>query len=85
MGAVEDAALGDDDPVARSDGDQFELSAAVDLERAEVAGVETDHGGVERRRARELFGVVRLDEGVQAKLARDAHQLAHLRVVEVAK
>ena len=39
--------------------------AAVDLERREVAGVDADHGRAERGRARELVGVVRLDERVE--------------------
>ena len=56
--------------VARRVGDQGELGAAVDLEGAEVACVDADDPGAERDRTRELLGVVRLDEEVEAELVR---------------
>ena len=85
LGAGVDARLGDHDPVAGGAGDELELEAAVDVERREVAGVDSDHGRVERDRAVELLGVVRLDERVEAEGGRLAHQRGTRRVVEVAK
>ncbi len=85
MGTVEDSALGHDDAVARSSCDELELPAPVDLEGAEVAGVQPDDRRAERGRARQLLGVVRLHERVEAELAGDREELASLSVVEVAE
>ncbi len=62
-----DRALGDQHPIARRTGDQLELAAAVEIERREVARVDADHRRVECDGTRELVGVVRLDERVQAE------------------
>ena len=65
--AMEDPALCDDHPVARSRGDELELRTPVDGEGSEIAGVQPDHGSVECGGARELLGVVCLDERVEAE------------------
>jgi hypothetical protein len=83
--SVKDAALGDDDPVTRGRCDELELRAPVDREGSQVAGVEPDHGSVECGGARELLGVVCLDERVEAKLGGHLQQLARLCIVEVAE
>ena len=57
----------------------------VDPERAEVAGVDPDHRGVEGEGAVELGRVVRLDQRVEGELAGGARQRGQLPVVEVAQ
>ena len=83
--AVRDAALGDDRPVARGARNEVELHGTVDLERAQVARVHADHLGVERNRACELVGVVRLDEQVEPEGVRLVHEQAGAPVVDVAQ
>ena len=48
------------------------------VEGREIAGVDPDHGRPEDDRTLELVGVVRLDERVEAELARHAEQRPHL-------
>ena len=62
------AALGDDDPVARCPRDELELSGAVDPECRQVAGIDADHGGAEPHRTVELAGIVSLHERVEPEL-----------------
>ena len=85
LGARGDAALGDDDPVARRALDEGQLRLPVDLERGEVAGVDPDDVRAELDRALELRRVVRLDQRIEAELGRCGEQPAHALVVEVAQ
>ncbi len=80
-----DRALGDQDPVARSVGEQPQLGLPVDAERGEVAGVDADDRRAERRRALEFDGVVRLDQRVEAERARVFEQRGGGSVREVAQ
>ena len=50
MRAGRDAALGDDDAVARRVRDKLELGVAIDTERAEITCIHSDHRCPERRR-----------------------------------
>jgi len=63
-----DAALGDDDAVPRSCRDEIQRGAAVDFERAEVAGVDPDYVGAELDGAFHFFRVMSLNQGVEAEL-----------------
>ena len=69
-----DRALGDHDAVLRRARDELELRVAVDVEGRQVARVDADDRRVERHRALQLVGVVRLDERVQPELARVCEQ-----------
>ena len=80
-----DAALGDDRAVPRCAGHELQLRVPVDRERREIAGVDSDRVGSEHDRARELVGVVGLDEDVHAEIPRTGLQAAPRLVVEVAK
>ena len=72
--ACVDRALGDDDTVPRSLGDERELSIAVDPERPQVARVDADHASFEPCCALELLLVVGLHQRVESELFRYAHQ-----------
>ena len=61
------------------------MRTPVDLERRQVAGVDSDHLRAERNRPVELVRVVRLDQHVEAELARIREQLARTLVVDVSK
>ena len=80
------AALGHDHAVVAAHArDQLELRCAVDLERRQVACVDADHFGAECDRALELVAVMRLDEGLEAELARVRQQRRGAKVVDVAQ
>ena len=85
LGARPDAALRDRDPVGGDPRDEGELRLAVDLERGEIAGVDTDHRSAHVHRPLELVGVVCLDERVEPEVAGDPHQRADRVVVEVSE
>jgi len=85
MGALRDAALGDDDAVARDRSYELERGSVVDRERVQVAGVDADHLRLEPDRARQLIGVVRLDERVQPQLRRAREHRRRAPVVEIAQ
>ena len=80
-----DAALRDDDAVARRTGDELELLGAVDLEGREIARVDPDHRRVEGDGTLELVGVVRLDERLEAERRRGVQEAPSGGVVEVAQ
>ncbi len=80
-----DAALGDDDAVARDARHQVELGSPVDPEARQVAGVHADHGRAEPNGPFELVGVVRFDEDVQPELGRVRKEPGRGGVVEIAE
>ena len=66
-------------------GDQLQLCASVDLERREVACIDADDFRAEADRALQLFGIVRLDERLEAEFVRVGHQACRTLVVDVAE
>ncbi len=80
-----DPTLRNDDPITRGTRDQPQLAGAIDVERGEVACIDSDHARVERHRALELLGVVRLDERLEAELGRAHEKFTDGRVVQVAQ
>ena len=83
--ARRDAALGDDDAIARSARDEVELRLPVDPERAEISRVEADRIRSQPHGPLELGGVVRLDQRVEPELGGTRQQPPRLLVVEVAQ
>ena len=83
--AVSDGALGDDQPVTRSPGDERQLGLAVDREARQVARVDADDLRAERDGALELGRIVRLDEQVEAELLSPGEHQARLLVAQVAE
>jgi hypothetical protein len=68
MCARRDAALGDHDAVPRRCRNEIQRSAAVDFERAQIAGVDPDNFRAELDRALKLVFVMSLDQRVEAEL-----------------
>ena len=66
-------------------GDQLQLCPPVDLERREVACIDADDFGAEADRALQLFGIVRLDERLEAEFVRVRHQACRTLIVDVAE
>jgi hypothetical protein len=65
-----DSALRDDHTIVRSRHDELERRCAVDVERVEVARVDSDDLRPELDGPTQLRGVVRLDEDVEAEFLR---------------
>ncbi len=80
------AALRDNDAVVPSHAcDELELDRAVDLEGREVPGVDADDLRLERDRAVQLVGVVRLDQRLDAQLTRVRDERGGPLIVDVAQ
>src|SRR6266516_12991 len=81
-----DTALGyGHDRMSAQPRDELELPGPVDLEGREVASVDTDHVSVQLDRPFELVGVVRLDERLEAELARVREERRRALVVHIAQ
>ena len=78
-----DAALRHDNAVAGRARNEVELGVEVDLEGRQIARVDPDERSVEGRRPRELVGIVRLDESIEAEVPGGSEQPPSRCVVEV--